>query len=265
MKKLIIAFTVAALLISISGATVAAAPPADNPGKGPPDLTKVVFVHYPKGLWAKGGIPGPPDKPPKPDDNGGGKLWYKYSGIHWADPTATYLYNPVNEPSDCLSAIQAGFNTWENVDGVDFDFIYSNTTSIGISSLSDVADGYNVVGWADLEAYGFSNAIAVTMVWYNTQTNLIVEIDMAFSNNPEYTWHVNTTGEDWTAGNTTAYDVDVQNIATHEAGHWLMLLDMYNKPANEQTMYGRSAEFDLQKRSLESGDIAGVLEIYPAE
>ena len=60
-----------------------------------------------------------------------------------------------------------------------------------------------------------------------------------------------------------AYDVDVQNIMTHEAGHWLLLEDLYNKPANDQTMYGRSAEFDLQKRSLESGDEAGIQEIYP--
>lgn len=265
MKGLIIAFIVAALLLTISGATVAAAPPADNLGKGPPDLTKVVFVHYPKDLEAKGGIPGPPDKPTKPDDDGSGKQWYKYSGIHWADPTATYLYNPDNQPGNCLRAIQEGFNTWENVDGANFDFIYGRTTSIGISSLSNVVDGYNVIGWADLEAYGFFNAIAVTIVWYNTWTKLIVEIDMAFSSSPEYAWHVNTTGEDWTAGNTTAYDVDVQNIATHEAGHWLMLDDMYNKPANEQTMYGISAEFELQKRSLGSGDMAGILEIYSTE
>ena len=87
---------------------------------------------------------------------------------------------------------------------------------------------------------------------------------MAFNINAKFNWHDNTTGEDWTARNTAACDVDVQNIATHEAGHWLMLGDMYNKPAGEQTMFGISAEFDLQKRSLESGDKAGIEEIYPA-
>jgi hypothetical protein len=29
-------------------------------------------------------------------------------------------------------------------------------------------------------------------------------------------------------------------------------------------MFGISAEFDLEKRSLENGDIAGIVEIYPA-
>ncbi|MFC1991055.1 hypothetical protein ACFLU9_02775 [Chloroflexota bacterium] len=264
MKRLIGAFMAVVLLLSVSGAAVTAAPPSENPGKGPPDLAKAVFVHYPKGLEAKGGIPGPPDKPPKPDDGGGGKLWYKYGGIHWDAPSASYLYNTSGQPGNYFGAIQAGFEAWEIVEGANFDFVYDSTIDIGISSLDDIADGYNVVGWADLDAYGLSKAIAVTMVWYNPLNNLIVEIDMAFSNNSEYTWHVNTTGEDWTAGSTPYYDVDVQNIATHEAGHWLMLQDMYNKPANEQTMYGISAEFELQKRSLESGDKAGIIEIYPS-
>jgi len=39
--------------------------------------------------------------------------------------------------------------------------------------------------------------------------------------------------------------------------------DLYNKPASTQTMYGISPEFELQKRSLESGDEAGIQAIYP--
>jgi opacity protein-like surface antigen len=267
MKKLFVAFVVSVLLISTAGAAVIASPPVDHPGKGPPDLTKVVFVHYPKGLEAKGGKPGPPDKPPKDDNGGGGggKLWYEYSGIHWDSTSADFLYNPAGEPGDYLGAIQLGFDTWTDVEGSSFDFTFDGTTGIGISSLANEADGHNVVGWADLDAEGFSNAIAVTMVWYNS-AGIIQEVDMAFSNNPEFTWHQNDDIDElWDIDNyTDAYDVDVQNIATHEAGHWLLLEDMYNKPAGEQTMFGISAEFDLQKRSLESGDIAGIEEIYPA-
>ena len=255
------------LLLSLSGIAVAAAPPIENPGKGPPDLTKVVFVHYPKGLEAKGGLPGPPDTPPKPDDGnggGGGKLWYKYSGIHWETPYASFLYNPAGAPGDYLGAIQLGFDVWTAEGGSSFTFGTGVETAHGISSLYDIADNYNVVGWVDLDAFGFTNAIAVTMVWYIG--GIIQEVDMAFSNNPEFEWKQNLPGdEEWDFGNTVGkYDVDVQNIATHEAGHWLMLGDMYNKPASEQTMFGISAEFDLQKRSLESGDLAGIVEIYPS-
>jgi hypothetical protein len=276
MKRLFVAFAVTVLLLATTGVAVTAAPPADHPGKGPPDLTKVVFVHYPKGLEAKGGIPGPPDKPPKPDDGnggGGGKLWYKYSGIHWDGISASFLYNPFGEPGDYLDAIQLGFDTWTAVEGSNFTFSNGVVTNdwgisgLGISNLDDNgwADGHNVVGWADLNAEGFTNAIAVTMVWYNS-AGIIQEVDMAFSNNPEFAWWQNGSGDEvWDNVPTPGkYDVDVQNIATHEAGHWLLLGDMYHKPAGEQTMFGISAEFDLQKRSLESGDIAGIEEIYPA-
>ena len=269
MKRLFVAFIVTVLLLATTGVAVTAAPPADHPGKGPPDLTKVVFVHYPKGLEAKGGIPGPPDKPPKPDDgNGGGgdKLWYKYSGIHWNGTSADFLYNPAGEPGDYLGAIQLGFDTWSDVEGSNFTFDNGVATNEwGIRSLDNVADTHNVVGWANLDVYGFSNAIAVTMVWYNS-AGVIQEVDMAFNNNTKFAWHQNDGNDElWDIGNyTDAYDVDVQNIATHEAGHWLLLGDMYNKPAGEQTMFGISAEFDLEKRSLESGDIAGIGVIYPA-
>jgi hypothetical protein len=265
LKRFITSFVVAVLILSLSGISIAAAPPTETPEKGPPELNKAVFVHYPKGLEAKGGIPGPPDKPQKPDDGdgGGGKLWYKNSGIHWVTPYASFLYNPTGSEGDFLSAIQEGFDAWTAVEGSNFTFGTGvENTSYGISSLDNYMDGQNVVGWADLNAEGFTNAIAVTMIWYMGDT--ILEVDMAFSNNDEYTWRQNNPGDEiWDFTNTSAYDVDVQNIATHEAGHWLMLEDMYNKPASKQTMYGISAEFDLQKRSLESGDIAGIIEIYP--
>jgi hypothetical protein len=268
LKRLITSFVVAVLILSLSGISIAAAPPTETPGKGPPELTKTVFVHFPKGLEAKGGIPGPPDKEPKPDDGngggGGGKLWYEYNGIHWDTPYADFLYNPTGAPGNYLDAIQEGFDTWTAVEGSNFTFSNGTTSTVyGISSLDDYMDWQNVVGWADLNAEGWSNAIAVTMIWYMGDT--ILEVDMAFNNNSQFAWSQNGSGdEDWDNGDTAGkYDVDVQNIATHEAGHWLLLGDMYNKPASEQTMYGRSAEFDLQKRSLQSGDIAGIIEIYP--
>jgi hypothetical protein len=59
------------------------------------------------------------------------------------------------------------------------------------------------------------------------------------------------------------YEVDIQNIMTHEAGHWLQLNDLYDEVAAEQTMFGYAEDGELKKRSLESGDIAGVRYIYP--
>jgi len=58
---------------------------------------------------------------------------------------------------------------------------------------------------------------------------------------------------------TTAYDVNVQNVMTNEAGHWLVLNDLYDDVASEQTMYGISSDRELKGRNLESGDIADLL------
>ncbi|MBA7545354.1 hypothetical protein ES705_37720 [subsurface metagenome] len=118
-RVLFAALVITALLLSLAG-PVAAAPTADNPGKGPPEISKAVFVHYPQGkAWETG------------DENGGGKLWYKYTGVHWAssDLPVVYLVNldGVADPDKTafLEGIQAGFETWEDVDGsyMDFDYI----------------------------------------------------------------------------------------------------------------------------------------------
>ena len=274
--KLLVVLVITALVLSLA-LPVAAAPPADNPGKGPPEIGKIVFVHYPKGMPAKGGIPGPPEG----KEENGGKLWYKYSGIHWAssDLPVGYLVNlnGVADPDDkpaFLGGIQAGFETWDSASdpyAVSYsgptDLVPGNSEAEWDETNGQYVGAKNVVGWKALD---YPNAIAVAYIWYLTLTEEIVEVDMAMNSDPYFAWwqiEVGTADPDtyaWGTPDTEApYNVDVQNIVTHEAGHWLMLGDLYNKPANDQTMYGRSAEFDLQKRSLESGDEAGIQEIYP--
>ena len=252
MKRLLVALLLVALSAGLAGQAVAAAPP---PGKGPPEFDKIVFVHYPKGE-----LPGKPSGTP----GKGGESPYKYERYHWADTSlpVPYLVNLGGRGASFLAGIQAGFQTWENDPESDMDFEYGGTTTTGISSLSNGMDGLNVVGWADISSSN-PGAIAVTIYWYNRATKLVVEVDMAL-NTKGYTWWQNGTGDElWDIGNTSsAYDVDVQNIITHEAGHWLVLGDLYNANNSEQTMYGTSAEFELKKRSLNSGDIAGIRKIY---
>jgi hypothetical protein len=76
---------------------------------------------------------------------------------------------------------------------------------------------------------------------------------------------------EWGIGD--ANKMDLENIATHEIGHALGLADLYDwtydttdpevlNKVREQTMYGLAIEGETKKRTLETGDIAGVEVLY---
>jgi len=260
-RRVLLCLTGVLILVLAAGGLVAAAPP-DGATKGPPTMGKIVSIHYPRGFEAKGGVPGTPDKPGKP--SGDEKAWYKYGGIHWAVPDVQYAVNLDNSGGDgtYLAGIDAAFQQWEDASAI--TFAYPGTTTAVPSSF--VGDGTmneaNEVGWVSISDT-FPNAIAVTMTWYDRVSLEIGEVDLAF--NADLPWAQATldagVNPDGVRGDPTSYDV--QNIATHEAGHWLMLGDLYNRPTTAQTMYGYGSKGELQKRCLESGDIAGALAIYP--
>jgi hypothetical protein len=60
-----------------------------------------------------------------------------------------------------------------------------------------------------------------------------------------------------TSGDSTKFDV--QNIATHEFGHWSYLGHSTN---TEATMYKYSEVGEIKKRSLHSDDLAGLVYLY---
>ncbi len=70
----------------------------------------------------------------------------------------------------------------------------------------------------------------------------------------------------WSAiGNPGPTQYDVQNVTTHEAGHFLVLLDLYGEEYDyAKTMYGYGSAGEISKRDLEPEDIAGINYIYPA-
>jgi len=61
----------------------------------------------------------------------------------------------------------------------------------------------------------------------------------------------------------TPHAYDLQNIATHEFGHWVGLDDLYDDSDKDLTMYGFSAGGEVKKRSLGTGDITGRNELEP--
>ena len=201
---------------------------AGKPDKGP--IEKKVFIHMAK--------PDKPDKTPKPDVRD--KEWYKYSGIHWASNDLPVTYVVDNELD--YGVIVTSFETWDDETATElfFEGVKGEVTA-------GFRDYTNALSYGD---YPYAGVIAVTFIWYYGSTGEIVEVDTMFDT--DYLWSV--TGE--------SGKMDLQNIATHEFGHWLVLDDLYNRPARTQTMYGYSTYGEIIKRTLESGDIAGLEAIY---
>lgn len=266
--KLLAALLAIALILSITGPAFAAAP-ENNPGKGPPTLERIVLIHHAKDFPAgnpHGTPPGQDKEKPGGDKDEGGKLWFKTNGWHWVSMPVPYRVTN-SMPADFLNTIQDSFAAWDDA-SESFSVNYLGSTDVLPDTLiyNEVYDDYypdmkNVVGWKNL---GASDAIGITYMWVDLGTMELVDVDTALNSNSAYHWWQNTSETSWTEGSDPyAYDVDFQNIMTHEAGHWLCLDDLYQKPAGQQTMYGISTEFELKKRSLESGDIAGIQEIYP--
>lgn len=86
--------------------------------------------------------------------------------------------------------------------------------------------------------------------WYNRVTREIVECDIQF--NTYYNW--GTSDE--------ATVMDLQNIATHELGHFFNLSDIYDNSKDTLTMYGYSWDGDIAKRTLAAGDQLGIKAVF---
>ena len=154
-----------------------------------------------------------------------------------------------------ITFIQSIFNAFETWDAEINTNLFSDDNVETISRVKgNRFDGKNVISWGRLRR----GVIAMATVWYNRDTSEIVEFGIVF--NTAYTWGIDADGEgeEYYLGNA----FDVQNIATHEAGHTLMLLDLYIPEANVLTMYGYGAYGETYAMSLGDGDISGIRYIY---
>ena len=238
MSRLLIASLIILTLVLGSTGVVAASPPADKPGNGPPELEKVVFIHYDKGIR--------PDNPGRPGGDENPIDQYKLSKLILTETTPYYI-NP-SAISGAVDAINTSFDSWDSVTQQDL-FVYVNETDKSGAFL----DSQNTVSWAPLSD---QNVIAQATMWYfpGKPPRAIIEYDIVF--NSLLPWGIDPDGE-------SAYDI--QNIATHEVGHPVGLADIYKEQCNMLTMYGYSGLGETQKRSLEPGDIQGAQSLYGAQ
>jgi hypothetical protein len=63
-------------------------------------------------------------------------------------------------------------------------------------------------------------------------------------------------------GSGTLGHYDIRNIMTHEAGHWILLSDLYTTRDSYLTMYGYGSTGEIMKNTLGYGDEFGVEKAY---
>jgi len=151
-----------------------------------------------------------------------------------------------------LNEVRTAFNTWENdyFSGIDF---YDNGTGYHLTASNyNVESYFNVIGWLN---YGKIDPLAETYYFEDEDTGFLRLTELHIVFNDYNTWCIGA----------TAGQLDVQEIAAHEIGHWLLLEDLYSDSNSEQTMYIGSSYAETKKRTLEYGDTNGAHYLYPIE
>lgn len=195
----------------------------------------------------------------------------------WKDTDITYTILPhsskdfdvkgCDSAGECVSerkAIAAAFASWSSVDGVDLKF-----EERVVKSWSDIEKGQqNAIVWVESNwgQLSFSpppGALAVTMTSYRTSDNSIVNSNIYF-NGQYFTWGNIDTKEELNSGRI----VDVQNIATHEVGHFLGLdhsSEKFDEPNDKYylaTMFYASGAGEIHRRKLSADDHAAIKHLY---
>ncbi len=250
-RKLFLAIVVGLLVVSIGLQNKPVEAKQENlsqenkPGIAgrPAKLDRIIFVH--PAAPAKPDNPGGGKKPPKedpPKDNSYYELWGGY-----LDSTAEYYVNPtvgLVTAGDPVATVNTAIETWDTITADEL-FSYAGTTEKSWYEL----DGQNTISWVKFVP---RDTLAMAVMWYDSETMIIYEFDIVF--NTFHRWGINPTRKD------RAYDI--QNIATHEAGHPTGLGDLYDEIYSELTMFGYSSKGETEKSSLEEGDILGAESLY---
>jgi hypothetical protein len=178
----------------------------------------------------------------------------------WRNGLVTYaLHSSV--PEAFRSAMNASFQSWEDVNGLSLSISSNGITGVAAAD----GDNQNTVmwttsGWSALSFRPPSNALAVTLLSFDSSDGAIIDADIYF-NAQTFSWGTNG----------SPVLMDVQNIATHEVGH-LLGLDHSSESFIENdpelldaTMYYASVSGETERRDLASDDILGIQKLYSAD
>jgi hypothetical protein len=178
---------------------------------------------------------------PQPNNHGSGLCWE--SGPSW--PVFIVYYDIAsNIPQTWIPSIEAAVQTWNNVMPSHFIFVRQTGSSNTIN--------YQV---PDNPAWPAGTGSSPSTGPYTSAYTAM---------NPNISWDTNNTPDPNNPdsnGSTTTYNV--QNVVTHEFGHWLFLADIYSPSCDLVTMYYATDHGELTKITLDIPDESAINWQYP--
>lgn len=186
--------------------------------------------------------------------------------LEWRRPCTSIAFSSTERSRDLtLEELRGVFErsiaTWESVDcsghplGIDIELL-EEQSACHEPGFVDGGGNVNAVmfatDWAERE-YDPA-AFAVTTVWHRVSTGEILDADM------EINERRGPYGICPPAGCTDRRTVDLENVVTHELGHYLGL---GHSAVLEATMYASAVAGETLKRDLHPDDVEGICATYP--
>jgi hypothetical protein len=176
-----------------------------------------------------------------------------YDGVKWGPGNQGWSINDNNQDGidtdDVVAALSAATAEWDAA-GACFAFgPYADVTTD-----PNITDTY--LDGVNLCTFGITGgSVATTYSWYNwSDKSATIEVDLVFADS--WLWGYDA------CGSTTEFDL--QNVATHEFGHWYCIGDLYSSKASAYTMYGWVNYGWCQQRTLDQCDKDAAIAIYGA-
>ena len=182
------------------------------------------------------------------DGQGAFLFWSSsYFPLPYFISTASFVGRP-----DFVLAVDKSFKTWRDLSGVSLEII-----GLGCStSRKNENDGVNNVILVKSKWPFDPSAIAITRNFYvsgsGPKAGMILDSDIM----------INAADHEFTTTNENG-KYDLQDIVTHEVGHFLGLGHETQPLDPDATMYKNAVPNETKKRNLHADDIAGIRSAYP--
>jgi len=176
----------------------------------------------------------------------------------WSQASLTVTVDPTlaSATPGARDAIANAFGAWLSCGASVPQLSFDSSTTPGQA----VQDGVNRLLLGPITTPGEEDALAITMSYADEESGAIVEADTIF--NSAYAWgdiaaSASAAGDD---GASCSGRYDLQNVATHEAGHFFGLGEDYQDEST--TMYVSSRRCQISKRTLTPSDVSVMTTLY---